>query len=195
MKRILITLAILFSIFAKINGQVERFGIKGPLQFNNIPFELSWTNKPNDEYLIQEYLPKGEKIGSYNQMLTIHLFVIDLKIVDAVKQKINELKERQKTDPVCNYQVSESPDGKEFIVDFLLSEIKDDLVSIVEFNVYRYKKVEISKKKYAIEVYAYTKRSYGDAITSFMQGLGSERADILSQMIAVKFPKIAIDNK
>jgi len=117
---------------------------------------------------------------------------MDIKIEDAVKQKVMELTERKKTDAVCNYQVTESPDGKEYIVDFLLGESKDGIMTIIEFNVYHYKKVEVAKKKKVIVVYAYTKRSYGDDITSFMKGLGAARTNYLKQMISAEIPAINI---
>ena len=62
-------------------------------------------------------------------------------------------------DAVCNYQVAESPDGKEFIVDFLLGEGKDDKMTIVEFNIYHYRQIELAENHKELAVYAYSKRS------------------------------------
>ena len=186
---------LLFSFTTISDNPVDRLGVKGPLEFNKINFKLAWTDKPNDIYYIQEYLPDGEKLESFSQMLTIHLFDTDIKTKDAVGQKVKELTERKKTDAVCNYQVTESPDGKEFIVDFLLGESKDDKMTIVEFNVYRYKQIEISKKKKAIIVYAYSKRSYGDNITNFFKTLKADRTNYLNQMISADIPTVIIDSK
>lgn len=196
MKTMLIVLSILLSSFTTITDKpIDRLGVKGPLEFNNINFKLAWTDKPNDIYYIQEYLPDGEKPERFNQMLTIHLFDTEIKIKDAVGQKIKELTERKKTDAVCNYQVIESPDGNEFIVDFLLGESKDDQMTIVEFNVYRYKQIEISKKRKAIIVYAYSKRSYGDDITNFFKTLKDDRTNYLNQMISADIPIVKIESK
>jgi hypothetical protein len=196
MKTILIALStLLFSFTTFTDNPVDRLGVKGPLEFNKINFKLAWTDKPSDIYYIQEYLPDGEKLENFNQMLTIHLFDTDTKTKDAVGQKIKELTERKKTDAVCNYQVTESPDGKEFIVDFLLGESKDDKMTIVEFNVYRYKQIEISKKKKAIIVYAYSKRSYGDDITNFFKTLKTDRTNYLNQMISADIPNVTIEKK
>ena len=128
-------------------------------------------------------------------MLTIHLFVTDIKIEDAVGQKIRELIERKKTDAVCNYKVTESPDGKEFIIDFLLGESQDDEMTVVEFNVYRYKQIEVAKKKKAIIVYAFSKRSYGENITDFFKTLKSDRIEYLNEMISADIPMVTIENK
>ena len=102
---------------------------------------------------------------------------------------------RKKTDAVCNYQVTESPDGKEFMVDFLLGESKDNKMTIVEFNVYHYKQIEISKKKKAIVVYAYSKRSYGEDITTFFNTLKEDRVNYLNQMISADIPTVTIEKK
>ena len=196
MKTILIAITtILFSFTTISDNPVDRIGVKGPLEFNQTNFKLVWTDHPNDNYYIQEYLPDGEKVESFNQMLTIHLFDTDIETKDAVGQKVKELTERKKTDAVCNYQVTESPDGKEFIVDFLLGESKNDKMTIVEFNVYRYKQIEISKKKKAIIVYAYSKRSYGDEITNFFKTLKADRTNYLNQMISADIPSVTIENK
>jgi len=168
---------------------VERLGVKENLEFDKTTFKLSWTAKPKDNYLIQEYLPEGETSAYFKQMLTIHLFITDIKTKDAVSQKVNELIARKKTDSTYNYQVTESPDGKEFLVDFLLGESKNNEMTIVEFNVYRYKQIQISKKQKAIIVFAYSKRSYGDDITEFFKTLGDDRGKYLNEMIFNKITR------
>jgi hypothetical protein len=196
MKISLIVLITLFFSFTTItDNSVDRLGVKGPLVFNKINFKLTWTDKPNDKYYIQEYLPVGEKSESFNQMLTIHLFVTDITTENAVKQKVKELTARKQYDAVCNFQVSESPDGKEKIVDFLLGESKEDNLTIVEFNVYRYKQILIDKKKKAIIVYAYTKRSYGNEIKSFLKSLDDYKTQYLNEMISAEIPTVKIVNK
>jgi hypothetical protein len=196
MKTMLIALSTLLFAFTTFKEKpIDRLGVKGPLEFNKVNFNLAWTDKPNNIYYIQEYLPDGEKLENFNQMLTIHLFDTDVKTKDAVGQKIKELTERKKTDAVCNYQVTESPDGKEFIIDFLLGESKDDEMTIVEFNVYRYKQVEISNKKKAIIVYAYSKRSYGENITNFFKTLKADRTNYLNLMISAEVPTVTVESK
>ena len=174
---------------------IDYLSVEGPLKFNETDFDLKWSDKPNDNYYIQEYLPKGENLNDFNQMLTIHLFDTDVKLKDAVNQKANELDKRKKTDDVCNYQVTESPDGKEFILDFLLSESKDDEMTIVEFNIYHYRQIELGKKHKAIAVYAYSKRSYGNGITDFFNTLGEDRNSLLNEMISTEKPIINIKEK
>jgi len=196
MRVILIAIStILFSFTTISDNTTDRLGVKGPLEFSKTKYHLAWTNKPNENYYVQEYLPEKEKVEHFNQMLTIHLFITDLTAKDAVLQKVKELDERRKTDKVCKYTVNESPDSKEFMTDFLLSESKDDKVIILEFNIYRYKQIEISNNKKAIVVYAYSKRSYGDDIPAFFRTIKQDRISYLNEMISTAIPVISLDSK
>ncbi|WP_162427081.1 hypothetical protein [Pontibacter pudoricolor] len=193
MKQLLLIVSIFFFSFTFVsNNSVERLSVKGPLKFNKTKFELAWTDKPSDIYYIQEYLPKGEKLASFNQMLTIHVLDTDIAAEEAVALKVQELKKRKQTDELCNYQVNESPDGKEFIVDFIVSENKNDKVTIAEFNVYRYKQIETGAGKKAILVYAYSNRSYGDAVIPFLKNLKTDRTNYMNEMIATELPAITL---
>ena len=193
MKIILILTSFILLSFTNVKDEpLDRIGIKGPLEFNKENYKLSWSAKPNENYYVQEYLPKGETTERYNQMLTIHLFITNLDTKEAVEKKVNELETRKKTDPICNYSVNESPDGKEFMVDFLMGESKGDEMTVAEFNVYYYKKIALDNSKNGIIVYSYTKRSYGEEITKFLKNLGKDRTNFLNQMISTEIPTVKI---
>lgn len=187
----LVSLLFLSFIPAKEDPR-DRLNVKGPLSFGKTSFNLAWTDHPKDSYYIQEYLPSGEKLANFSQMLTIHLFATDIEPKDAVAQKIKELTKRKEMDALCNYQVNESPDGKEFILDFLVSESKDNKMTITEFNVFRYKQINVEGAKKAIIVYAYSKRAYANDITPFLKSLAKERAECLNSMISSEIPDIRI---
>ncbi|MGC4021857.1 MAG: hypothetical protein QM734_07870 [Cyclobacteriaceae bacterium] len=128
-------------------------------------------------------------------MITIHLFNTEISVEDAVKQKTKELNKRKKSDPICNFMVSESPNGEEFIVDFLLGESKNNAMTLVEFNAYKYKRIDIGGNKKGVAVYAYSRRAYGDATTDFMKSLAGVRKTHLRQMIGTEIPSIKILDK
>lgn len=190
MKSILATICSLFLLSFAGDNVEDYLNVSGPLKFNETEFHLKWSDQPNETYHIQEYLPKGETLERFNQMLTIHLFTTDISVKDAVRQKMAELNTRKETDPVCNYQVTESPDGSEFIVDFLLGESENDQMTIVEFNIYHYRQIDIDKKNKGIAVYAYSKRSYGADITDFFSTLKEDRNAHLNEMITSSKPEI-----
>ena len=172
----------------------DRLGVSGPLQFNKTNFNLAWSDKPNETYYVQEYVPKGENVEHFNQLLTINVFNRPVNLEDAAKQKINELNERKKIDPDCNYAVSRSKDGKEFMIDFLLSE-GTGANAIVEFNIYHYKQIITANNKPALIIYAYSKRSYGDATTGFLKNLKTERPALLQAMSTTQMPQVKISDK
>ncbi|OFY97856.1 MAG: hypothetical protein A3K10_09875 [Bacteroidetes bacterium RIFCSPLOWO2_12_FULL_31_6] len=194
MKRYLFILVIISLAFTSDNI-IDRLTVTGPLDFNETKFILHWSDKPNDNYFIQEYLPEGEGTETYNQMLTIHLFLTDTKPKEGIQQKMKELEIRKKTDQNCNYLVNESPDGKDFIIDFTLGESKGDMMTIMEFNIYHYRQIDLGKKKKALITYAYTKRAYGDGITPFLKTLKQNRVDLLNQMITSEIPKVKLKDK
>ena len=127
-------------------------------------------------------------------MLTLHLFIKRMSIQEAVEKKVIELEQRKKTDPVCNYVVNESPDGKEFMIDCLFGESKADKMTVVEFNVYKFKQIDLGGDKMGILIYAYSKRSYGDHITKFLKSLKNTRTEYLNVMIEADIPPIRIFN-
>ena len=181
------------SLSVLITGDpIDRIGVKGPITFDDVSYNLAWSDHPHEKYYVQEYLPAGETVERFNQMLTIHLFDQSVKPKNGVNQKVAELNERKKSDPVCNYAVMESPDGKDFLLDFLLSDSKDGRLRIVEFNAYKYKQIEIGDRK-ALLVFAYSKRAYDDEIEPFLKGLKEERMKHLQQVIKAELPTVTLE--
>ncbi|MBL7847674.1 MAG: hypothetical protein JNL40_09420 [Cyclobacteriaceae bacterium] len=189
---LLLAVALLLS-FTGIESPVDRLGVKGPLTFDKTHFKLAWTAKPNEKYYIQEYLPDGETVEAFHQMLTLHLFDTEVPVEDAVKVKVKELTQRKQTDPICNYSITESPDQKEFIVDFLLGASKGDHMTIVEFNIYRYRQIDSGAGRKALLIFAYSNRAYEDEITPFLSALGDRRMKFLNQVIEAEMPSVRIE--
>ena len=191
-KSFLIPLTILMSFTGFHEQPVDRIGVKGPLTFNKTTFNLAWTSKPSENYYIQEYLPNKETADHFNQMLSIFLLAGEVTAKDAVQQKISELTERKKTDATCNYSVNQSHDGKEYMVDFVLGESKNDKQEVEEFNIYRYKQVNLGNNKKGLLVYAYSKRAYGEDITPFLKKLKTDRIAFLNEMTAAEMPTVTV---
>lgn len=193
MKKYLIILSSLLMSFTVINNTpIDRIGVSGPLSFNSTDFNFAWSDKPNETYYIQEYLPKKQTVENYKEMLTIHLFVTDITLNDAVDQKITELNIRKQTDITCNYKANYSPDKKEIIVDFVLSETKNNQINIAEFNIYRYKQIDLGNNKKGILIFAYTKRSDRNNVSYFFNNLGNIRKSSLNTMMSTETPTVKI---
>lgn len=190
-----IFLIILTSFTTYRDEPIDRIGVKGPLTFDKTTFNLVWTDKPSGNYYVQEYLPESESVDHFNQMISIFLFVGDVKIDDAVQQKIQELETRKKTDETCNYMVNQNPETKEYVIDFIVGQAKGNFMEMQEFNIYRYKQIELSYGKKAIFVYSYSKRAYGNDITPFLKHLPKNRMAYLKTMIQVEMPTVSVDVK
>lgn len=192
----LVSTVVLFSALAfTVNREkpIDYIGVEGPLSFNGGKFHLAYSSNPKPTYFLQEYLPEGETSSDFNQMLTIFLIIDEAEPIKFMEAKQTELDARKKTDPSCNYSSAKSPDGKEHILDFLVSDTKDNKLSVVEFNVYRYKQVIVKGDKKATMIYCYHNRAYKDKITSFLSSLKETKAGYLNKMISAELPEVYIE--
>jgi hypothetical protein len=189
MKQFLFVMAIILSSF-KNTGTTDKIGVKGPLTFNKTVFDLSWVSNPNSNYYVQEYLPKNESEDHFNQMLSIFLLIGNTTPAEAAQQKANELTARKSIDATCNFAISRSADKKEILLDFVLGE-----KGVEEFNVYRYKQIDLPDKQKALLLYAYSKRAYGNNVTTFLQNLKTERTNIVNEMAAIQLPAINLNKQ
>src|SRR6478735_2290658 len=115
-----------FLVFAVLlnfetNAQTaDHLQVPGPLKFHGEAFELAWSSHPSATYYKQEYVRKGEKVESFNEMVLLEFLAGNATPKGMVAQKVQELEKRKQTDPLVNFEVIESPDGKEFILDFIM---------------------------------------------------------------------------
>ena len=194
MKKTILFLAVAcLSLLSFKPGIVERFGVKGPLTFGDKSFFLASTEVNGISY-VQEYVPKGDNVESFHEMVSIFVYDTRLSLDEAIQGKLAELVERKNTDPVCNYMVNENPGGKEKMLDFLLSHGTTSELNVVEFNVYRFKEITINGQK-GIMVYAYSRRAYKEEIRGFLATLKDAREGYLNRMIAAELPVVKLVKK
>src|ERR1700739_4706208 len=77
---------------------VNYFGIPASLDFGKLTYTLSWSSHPNDVYYKQEYIPKGNSVERYKDMVLIDFMITDLTVQQVVARQTDMLKERKKTD-------------------------------------------------------------------------------------------------
>lgn len=171
---------------------VDRIGIAGPLVFNETVFNLAWTAHPDETYYAQEYLPEGENVETFDQMLAVHVFLRDISPKDAVEQKAKELKKRGKKDPVCKYAIWNSPDKMEFIIDFMVGESENNISTLVEFDIYRYRQIHLDNGKKALMILMYCKRGYRPNIRPFFKWLANTRMGLTDEMTMMEIPVATI---
>ncbi len=191
MKNIILFCLTAFTLFSfKSDDPIQEYlNVPGPLNFDGKSFDLNWTSK-NDNYYIQEYLTANDSIGNFKEMISLFVLNESVSIDDAVNIKIQELDEFKKTDPVCNYALTTGSKKSEYIVDFLRGESIGEIMTLVEFNIYRYKQIKIGKNKKAVLVYAFSKRASGYDIIPFLKSLKVERLKYIEKIQAIELPEI-----
>ena len=111
----------------------------------------------------------------------------------AVRQKVESIQKRGEKDKFSKVNVTESPTGDEFIVDYFISEAPENGNSYVEYNVYRFKQFENGGQKSFLILF-YSTRIYGD-LKSSAKALAKKRDQLITNMIEYKIPAITPVNK
>jgi len=196
MKKLFISLLVCLTFFTfnqKSVAQVTNYyGTAESIAFNGVDYTLSWSSHPDTRYYKHEYLPKAEVADHFNTMLMLEFIQGDLSAKDAAQAQVKELIKRKKTDPVCNYDMVESPDGQEFILDFLMSDGKADKVRLIEWNAYHYKAYTDKAGHKGVVMFALSHRAYGDDVSPFLKSLHEYRQTNRNEIIKYPIPEIQI---
>lgn len=170
----IVTLIIYLLCCLGLNAQIfsEYFNVGNPIKYCGTEFSFVWSAQPQENYFVQEYLPKGESLERYNQMFTVSVIFWDRTPLESVKAKIAELEERKKTDPITNYLVAEN--NGEYILEFIVGDSSNGKMNIVEVDVHYYKQMTINGRNASVLSF-YSCRAYGDDIKSFIQSIPKKR--------------------
>ena len=182
----LLTIAIVsLASFAMAQEVEDVLGVN-KLKFNGTKYELGWSAH-NSMTFMQEYFPKGQVPESYTDMFTISITLAPKVIAKtACEAKVAELAQRKKTQKdVWNWAVSHNEDGSEWIVDFMCCQGSAEELEIVEFDVHRYRMIDVDGFP-ALQLLFYSHRAYGDDIMPFMK---EKLADFRKESVAalIKF--------
>jgi hypothetical protein len=171
------------------NGQVvDYLSIPGPIKYDNVEYNLGWSAMPEKNYIKQEYIPSGHTTDDFNKMILIEALATNSSVENIVQIKLKELEIRKKTDPVVNYQLFNKPDKNDYLLDFLVSEGKDNL-SMVEWNVYRYKAFKDSLGHQGVMIFGFVSRETKN-ITDYLDTLSGFRKQQIRILASYPVPKI-----
>lgn len=173
---------------AQDEAVIDVLSVPGPIEFNDTEFLLAWSKQPSKTLFRQQFLPRDEKIEDYNQLLDFSFFNKEIEIELAVRQKVESIQKREEKDKFAKVNVTESPDGKEYIVDYFISEEPEKGDSYIEYNVYRFKQFDSGTQKSFLILF-YSTRMYGD-LKSAAKALSKKRDQLLTNMIEYKIPEI-----
>ena len=188
-----IFLALFFSSFSFSNAQETEtsfLSFPNPIEYDGTEFYLSQWMQRSKTLFQEQYIPKDENLQNFTQVLDFAFFNKEIEIELAVRQKVESVQQREKKDKFAKVNVTESPDGKEFIVDYFISEAPENGDSYIEYNIYRFKNMENGGQK-SFLIMSYAKRMYGD-LKSATKALAKQRDHLMTTMIEYKIPKIKI---
>lgn len=168
----------------------DLLSIPGPIEYDGTEYFLSWSKPMSKTLYRQQYLPSDERIEDFTQLLDFSYFTKEIEMELAVRQKVEGIQQRGKSDKFAKVNVVESPDSKEYIVDYFISESPEKGDSFIEYNVYRFKKYDNGTSK-SFLILSHAKRIYGD-LKSAAKSLARQRDHLIATMIEFKIPEIKV---
>jgi len=139
------------------------------IQFLDKTYHLAWRSDPAPNYSKTEYLPDGEKLPYYHNMLLVAQ-VSGISVTDAMRVQVESLKNTKDTRIM---HLIENPGSGEVLLVFALSAPDEQHEVIWEWNAYRYSPVQASNGEQAVRLFGYSKRHYGndESVYDFLENL------------------------
>ncbi|MDB5123393.1 MAG: hypothetical protein JWP94_1522 [Mucilaginibacter sp.] len=186
-----VSLLTLTGFSAKVNdGVVNYFDIPETISFNKLDYKLAWSSHPNTIYYKQEYVPAGDTVTRFQDMIMIDFIQIGLPVKAAVEAQVKTIIERKKTDKVCNYQVLKKSDD-DLILDFVMSDYSS-ADNVVEWSAYHYSQYTDKAGHKGVLLFGVSHRAYKDQIIPFMTSLLKYKTDNLKALSTFPVPEIQI---
>lgn len=190
--KLAIQLAVFLMVGFNSRSQVvaDRLKIPGPINYENIDYNLIWSSKPAENYFSQEYLPVGADKSHFKRMILVEAVLGDLDLLTAVQIKVEELKKRQARDPVLNFKVYNNPDKTKYLVDFIVSKGKERL-SMVEWDAYVYQLFSDKNGRKGVQIFAVVFRET-EKVEEFLRSLSQLRKKEINELDSYTIPKVEI---
>lgn len=169
---------------------IDRLNIPGPLTFNENEYFLTWSKQNSTTWAQQQYLLRDDDFKNYKELINISYFDKEIDIDNAAKQKVEYIEKRKERiqDKYSFVNVTESPDGKEIIVDYLVTVVPQEGESYAEYNIDRFKNFDTNGKK-SFLIFSYSKRIAGDLKYS-SKALSKERSQLMEAVITTAIPVV-----
>lgn len=188
---ILSLLACIFAAGASAQSgeATDMLGVSGPVSFQGEDYTLVWSSRPSPDYVKQAYIPDGQKVESYENMILVEAVRGSLTPMEVAASQVQSLEARKGTDPVVNHDIIQNEATGEVLLDFLVSDMSADPI-IVEWNAYRY--VPLAGGE-GVGLFAISRRGYGeDGARAFLSGLGPVRKETVNALAGYDIPAMTI---
>ncbi|MDP9954937.1 hypothetical protein J2X97_000574 [Epilithonimonas hungarica] len=166
----------------------ERLNIPGPLKFGENEFFLALSKQNSPTWVQQQYIMRDDELSNYKELINISYFDKEIDMETAIRQKVDFVEKRRSKDKYTFVEVTESPDGKEIIVDYLTTETPNEGEPYAEYNLDRFKSFDTGEKKSFI-IFSYSKRIAGDLKYS-SKSLSKDRGRLMETAIKTAIPSV-----
>jgi len=170
-------------------SQSDMLGIPGPISFQGRDYALAWTSQPSEAYFKQEYVPEGQAVEAYTDMILVEAVAGAITPAQAAAAQVETLAASKEIDPVVNHEIIHNEATGEVLLDFVVSDLSLDPI-VVEWNAYRYLPLAEGE---GVALVAVSRRGYGeDGAREFLGGLGTVRAEAINALATFDIPAIGI---
>lgn len=169
---------------------IDRLGIPGPLTFNGNEYLLVWSKQNSATWAQQQYIMRDDDLANYKELINISYFDKEIEMEKAIGQKMDFVEKRKSStqDKYSFVNVTESPDGKEIVVDYLTTEVPKEGEPYAEYNMDRFKSFDVGGKK-SFVIFTYSKRLAGD-LKYAVRSLNKERSKLMEAIITTPIPPV-----
>lgn len=169
---------------------IDRLNIPGPLTFRENEYILTWSKQNSPTWAQQQYILRDDDFNNYKELINFSYFDKEIDIETAVKQKVEYVEKRKERtqDKYSFVSVTESPDGKEIVVDYLVTVVPQEGESYAEYNIDRFKNFDAGGKK-SFLIFSYSKRIVGD-LKYASKSLSKERNRLMEGVITMAIPPV-----
>lgn len=181
------------SCIGKADETLTSIGQKSPantIEFQGQSLRLAYVAEspdPKDGRAINEYVPVGENLENWTQLIGIYHYPHQNDSKSIAGQMVKALKA---SNPLARFQIRESQDGKRVMLDFITWETEK---GITEFNVFIYQK---HPQGTGLIAQQYARRAYGQTEgLKFMEELRDTRTKSLEAVSNFTFPSLTRDTK
>lgn len=160
---------------------VDLLGVPGVQQVGGQAYHLAFVGpRAANGFVLQEYLPKGQELGSYTDMLLLNHLPTDASPLQFAQDQLERVRQRRTAgDTLANGELLQGRDGTA-VLDFLMSTILPDGRLVVEWNAYHYR-----RQAGGIAMTALSRRAYGEQdADAFLRGLSARRHGDRERLLA-----------
>jgi len=162
------------------------------IEFLDQMYSLAWQSDPTPHYSKAEYLPEGEALPYYHNMLLVER-VSGISVTEAVRAQVEFLKQPGEGNADARIlNLIENPGTGEVLLVFMLNAPDEERDMIVEWNAYRYSPYTADDGEPGVRLFGYSARNYGndDSVYDFLDeiDIDNPHSGRINAIVTAKIP-------